>query len=182
MKPKQHPLFFIALLPDETIQREVTGFKHFCADHFDARHALKSPPHITLVSPFRWDEKRLPELCQALDGFSKKQHVFEIGLHDFDCFVPRVLFVAIEPNPELSGLAGALSRQLEQSVGLKQDGRHGFNPHMTIAHRDLDRQIFPKAWAHFSKLEYRRQFLAEGLTLLKHRGGRWETEREFVFG
>ena len=45
--------FFIAILPPETIQREITDFKEEIARDFKSSHALKSPPHITLLMPFR---------------------------------------------------------------------------------------------------------------------------------
>lgn len=181
MKSDPPPLFFIALLPDAALQAEITAFKRHCARHFGASHALKSPPHITLVSPFRWDSKRLPALKSALAGFARTQIPLNIGLRDFGCFAPRVLFVAVTPNPELDALAAALEHQLEQKIGLSRKAGHGFHPHMTIAHRDLQERIFPRAWAHFSALEFRRSFLADGLTLLRHSGGKWVVDADFPF-
>lgn len=176
-----HPLFFIAILPDETLQEEVTTFKRYCARHFGASHALKSPPHLTLVPPFRRAETGLPALCAALGDFAASQEPFEVELHNFGCFAPRVLFVDLTPNPKLAELAAGLAAHLEEHTGLKQRNEHGFNPHMTIAHRDLERKVFPAAWAHFSQLEFRRRFRAEALALLRHRDGRWVIEREFEF-
>ena len=56
-----------------------------------------------------------------------------------------------------------------------------FKAHMTIAHRDLNQQVFPLAWAYFSKLNFRRSFQADSLTLLKHENGRWSIEKVFEF-
>lgn len=175
------PLFFIALLPGERLQREVTAFKQYCADHFGANHALTSPPHITLVPPFFWNISKLPELSEALDDFAAEQTPFEVKLHDFGCFSPRVIFIDIAPNRKLSALAASLEAHLERRTGLKRETDHDFNPHMTIAHRDLQSRVFPKAWAYFSKKEYRRTFKAGGLTLLRHERGRWETEESYPF-
>ncbi len=59
-------LFFIAVLPPKEIQAEVTRFKEYAAGHFHSSRALRSPPHITLISPFQWPEERAEEMMQAL--------------------------------------------------------------------------------------------------------------------
>ncbi|MCB0531497.1 MAG: 2'-5' RNA ligase family protein [Lewinellaceae bacterium] len=181
MKSEPHPLFFIALLPDTGLQSEVTAFKQYCARHFGASHALKSPPHITMVSPFRWQIDRLPVLAEALAEFSGQQTAFEIELRDFGCFAPRVLFVDMVKNPNLEVLESKLALALEEKTGLKRKSGHGFHPHMTIAHRDLQERYFREAWAYFSKLEFRRSFQAKALTLLRHTGGKWGIETTFPF-
>ncbi|MGK7915884.1 MAG: hypothetical protein AB4038_10100 [Prochloraceae cyanobacterium] len=40
-------LFFIALLPPEEIQQNVTKIQQHFAQVYSSRAALKSPPHIT---------------------------------------------------------------------------------------------------------------------------------------
>ncbi len=176
------PLFFIALLPDEHLQKEVTAVKNYCAEHFQASHSLTSPPHITLVPPFSWNNTNLKSLCDAIDGFTEGQNSFEVCLNGFNSFPPRVIFVDVEPNPTLAKLAVDLNTHLEQTVGLKRESSHGFNPHMTIAHRDLQRHIFPKAWAYFQQKTFKRQFKAEEICLLRHEKGRWEIEQVFGLG
>lgn len=175
------PLFFVAILPDKQIQNEVTGFKQYCAERFGARHSLSSPPHITLVPPFDWPKDRLQALKDALDEFAIDQLPFDIQLVNFGSFPPRVLFVDIKPNKPLAAMAGKLALHLKEMTGLEQSSVHGFNPHMTIAHRDLQKEVFPNAWAYFSKQTYQRTFTAEGLTLLRYGQGRWELEETFLF-
>ncbi|MFQ5448773.1 MAG: 2'-5' RNA ligase family protein, partial [Saprospiraceae bacterium] len=85
-------LFFIALLPDEEIRREYTPYKNDCARKFGTSHALKSPPHITLVPPFRWREEQLEALKDTLDLFALGQEPFEVQLRHFNCFKPRVIY------------------------------------------------------------------------------------------
>ncbi len=177
----QNPLFFIALLPDEAIQQEITAFKNHCAQHFGASHSLTSPPHVTLVSPFSWKADDLTLLEDALDEFAGSQSPFKIGMSGFGCFPPRVIYVDIVPNQMLSTLANKLIAHLEKSVGLIRKTAHGFNPHATIAHRDLQEEIFPLAWAYFSKLAFQRTFLADRLILLRHEQHRWETAATFDF-
>ena len=175
------PLFFIALLPTEDIQQEVTNFKLDCARRFNASHALKTPPHLTLIPPFPWPQARLGELGGALDDFANCQTTFEVKLQNFNYFQPRVIFVDVVENQQLEKLQLALFHHLKKSVGLEDERGNRFHPHMTIAHRDLKPGEFPKAWAHFSKIEYRRTFKAEKLTLLEHLNSRWEICEDFHF-
>jgi len=177
-----NPLFFIALLPDLEIQQEVTAFKQECARIFGARHALNAPPHVTLILPFRWPVSKLEGLNQVLLDFAYDQFAFWLELDGFGCFRPRVLFVDVVSNKSLTGLQAGLQAQLSTQLGMRPRSGHGFHPHMTIAHRDLQESIFPEAWAHFSSRAYKRLFRAEGLALLRHEDNRWKVEGQFAFG
>ncbi len=172
-------LFFIALLPDGTIQEEVTAFKETAARRFHSSHALKSPPHITLFPPFRWEEEELPYLEKALERYAAGLRPFEVTLQGFDRFDSRVIFVRVLPSTELERCQAGLKEALAQTLGLSHADSRPFHPHMTVAFKDLRRQRFSDAWAYFSPIEYERRFRAEGLTLLMHREGRWHTVKTF---
>ncbi len=172
-------LFFVAVVPNAQIQQEVTTFKEYLAKNFGASHALKSPPHITLFAPFKWASGRVDTLRSALTDFAKNAKHFRIALKNFNVFAPRVLYIDVAPNEELAHLARQLEKYLEEHLYLKSDRRHSFHPHMTIAHKDLKRWLFPQAWAHFSQQSYERSFPVEKITLLKHNGVQWEVFEEF---
>ena len=178
----QHPLYFIALLPDLEIQQEVTAFKQECAVQFNASHALKSPPHITLIPPFRWNPKEMEKLKLSLVDFAFDQLSFSIYLNGFASFPPRVLFVDVEQNETLVALQSDLLKHLQQQLHFKNKNAQRFHPHMTIAHRDLEEAVFPTAWAYFSKIKYERQCLAGDLVLLQHINRKWEILERFDFG
>ncbi|MFN7115774.1 MAG: 2'-5' RNA ligase family protein [Saprospiraceae bacterium] len=173
-------LFFIALLPDEQIQQEVTAFKQYLARHFNATHALKSPPHITLFPPFKWQESRVNELCESLHNFTIEYHNFTLSLKNFSGFPPRVLFVDVEKSEALQALQRDLEIYLRKNLHLINERPHStFNAHMTIAHKDLSRALYPQAWAHFSQQTYERTFPVHTITLLEHRRGKWEVYEKF---
>lgn len=174
-------LFFIAILPDEAIQKEVTGFKKYMQEHYNASHALKSPPHITLFPPFKWQPGRVNVLIQALDDFANDTNRFDLILKNFNSFPPRVLFVDVEKSEQLRTLQHDLEVCLKNKLYLQNDRNHGdFNPHMTIAHKDLDRTSYAKAWAYFSKQTYQRTFHVDAITLLEHKMGKWEPYENFA--
>ncbi len=168
-------------MPDEKVQKEVTAFKQYCQRHFGAGHALKSPPHITLIPPHRWPEEQLPALRNVLDLFAPGQTPFEVVLKDFSSFPPRVIFVDVQKNKDLEALHASLLRKLESALNYHDERAARFHPHMTIAHRDLKRDAYYKAWDYFSRRQYRRKFLVDKLVLLHHHDRRWHVEQEFLF-
>ncbi|MCI5082507.1 MAG: 2'-5' RNA ligase family protein [Saprospiraceae bacterium] len=166
-------LFFIAVLPDDEIQAEVTSFKQTAAERFDSARALTSPPHITLIPPFRWKAERLPALLDSLKEFDFSEAPFELELNGFDVFEPRVIFVAPSPNEVLNNLQQELKNKLKEEIELSYRDHFGFHPHMTIAFKDLTESNFAKAWAWFKQVEYKRYFIVDSISLLQHNGQRW---------
>jgi 2'-5' RNA ligase len=57
-----------------------------------------------------------------------------------------------------------------------------FQPHLTLAFRDLRKPAFTKAWEEFKDKPYGENFLADRLCLLKHDGKNWQVLREFALG
>lgn len=175
-------LYFIAILPPKEIQQEVTQFKYYAAEQFQSRHALKSPPHITLQSPFKWEKGEQKRLEQIVQQFAQQQSPFSLVLRNFDSFPPRVIFVDVEKSEYLQTVQAALQQELAQQLKLYANDKHGFHPHMTVAFKDLKRSEFPNAWSYFSRQEYYRQFEVESVTLLQHTGQRWEVVQQYLFG
>ncbi len=177
-------LFFVAILPDEGIQQQVTGFKSHLARHFNASHALKSPPHITLFPPFQWAQGKTAMLQQVLDDFAIAQHPFQVELKNFGCFAPRVIFVNVVKNLHLTQLHAKLVQYLEKKLNLRNDRPYAqaFKPHMTIAHKDLQKELFPDAWQYFSDLSYTRTVEVTHLALLRYEKPNWNVFQMFPLG
>jgi len=117
-----------------------------------------------------------------LGGFSKSQKKFFVQLNGFGCFRPKVLFVKVEPNDDLTRLHGKLLKHLSKILGLENASKNHFRPHMTVAFRDLQPEKFDEAWDYFSRLPYQRFFEVFRLTLLQHNGKHWEIRDENLFG
>ena len=86
-------LYFIAIVPPEKIQQEITELKKVIANRFGSSHALNAPPHITLHMPFRWKDKKVDKLWHTIHEINDQLKPFEIELKEFDFFEPRVVFV-----------------------------------------------------------------------------------------
>lgn len=182
MTPSEQ-LFFIALLPPKPIQNQITEIKHYCAQTYHSRHALKSPPHITLQPPFKWLTEDLPTLEQHLTTFALNHAPISITLSGFNAFPPRVLFVDVLKTPELINLQQQLSHSLKQQLNIvhQVSKKHPFSPHVTVAFKDLSRTAFETAWVEFAQRPIYFEFTVPQLTLLIHNGQTWNIKTEFPF-
>lgn len=175
-------LYFIALLPDSTLRNQIRSLKQEMKDRFNAKHALKSPAHITLQMPFRREENEDARIINTLVEFTASQNPFTLNLDGFGAFPPRVIFINIS-NPEpVIQLHKNLKSLLTRSLGFEpNDLISKIHPHMTIATRDLTTAAFQAAWHEFKDRKFSASFTTDGLTLLKHSGTRWEIFQEFGF-
>lgn len=175
-------LYFIALIPNPTLRNQVRSLKQEMKDRFNAKHALKSPAHLTLQMPFRREEKEEARIIKTLGEFAASQNPFTLNLDGFGAFPPRVIFINISnPGPVIQ-LHKNLKIILTDSLGFEpKDLIDQIHPHMTIATRDLTAAAFQAAWPEFKDRKFSASFTADGLTLLKHNGAQWEIFQEFGF-
>jgi 2'-5' RNA ligase len=177
---KKH--YYIALVPEAPLRDTVDAFKTEIKHQFGATHALKSPAHITLQMPFHKLESEEPQLLSCLREFACNEAGITVGLSGFDCFPPRVLFVKILDHLPLQKLQARLKMHLFSQLGFpKPIENKRFNPHMTIANRDLSESDFKSAWSDFEQRSFQATFWADRLYLLKHNGKFWDLYREFPF-
>ncbi|MCB0665215.1 MAG: 2'-5' RNA ligase family protein [Saprospiraceae bacterium] len=166
-------LYFLAVVPPKSIADEVEEFRQIMATRFKSKHALKSPPHITLIPPFWWEDHDYPKLRAGINEWLQSRVSIELILRDFNCFKPRVIYVDIEANSELNQMQSDLKAFLKEEWTLDPDKRPSFHPHLTIAFKDLKPRSFYRAWDYFKQQKYEARFLADELYILKHVNGRW---------
>ncbi|MEQ9466987.1 MAG: 2'-5' RNA ligase family protein [Ekhidna sp.] len=174
-------LYFIAIVPPADIQDEITKLKHEVADKYDSKHALRSPPHITLHMPFKWKDKRFFELEGVMKKLNDGLNPFRTELKGFDFFEPRVVFVNVVDNEDLNQLQKQVVDLCRKELKLDNANykNRPFHPHVTIAFRDLKKPIFYEAKKEFELRKVGFEFRVEKVALLKHDGMKWNV---VVFG
>jgi 2'-5' RNA ligase len=177
----QTPLFFMALLPPQAIQDEVTRVKQHFADRYASRGALRSPPHITLQPPFIFDPDKISTLALALQQFATNFAPVTIQLAGFAAFPPRVIFINVLTTPALLTLQRSLADVLEKNLKIvdPQAKLRPFTPHLTVAFRDLTPPNFAQAWEEFRDRPYQADFAVDRLTLLRHDRHCWTVHADF---
>jgi len=174
-------LCYIAIIADDETCSLVKALQQTAADNFDSSRALRSPPHITLEPPFKWNPKDLQALESQLQLFAAQQKPFSIRLRGFNKFPSRVIFLDVEDNQQLQRLQNNLKIHLRAVFNLVSERPdRPFRPHMTVAFKDLRKNRFSEAWEYFSRIEFHRVFDAEKITLLQHDGQRWQQRCSFV--
>jgi 2'-5' RNA ligase len=171
--------WFIAVIPPEDIQEAVTALKREAAARFESRHALKSPPHVTLIPPFVATLDEISSLEGFLADFAGGQSAFSLTLSGFSSFPPRVIYVDVVPNKALEHLQEDLKKRIRETFSFSLPRYHGFHPHMTIAFRDLKPAVFPAAFDYFSSQEFVAAFQVSSIALLRHQDGEWSLFRNF---
>lgn len=168
-------LYFIALVPPMELQEQVNGIKHEFSLRFNSKHALKSPPHITLIPPFKWDQQNEPQLSQYIEKSISNIRPFHVLIDGFGAFPSRVIFLKIELNEDLKYLQKTLMQELDTQMNIIKIARMGktFKPHMTVAFRDLKQDKFQLAWKEYGSKPFRERFWVSGVSVLKHFGGKW---------
>ncbi|MCU0458286.1 MAG: 2'-5' RNA ligase family protein [Bacteroidales bacterium] len=175
-------LYFIALIPGKELRDRVRAVKERMKAVYNAGHALKSPAHITLQMPFRWNSREEPVIIAALEKLALGERSFKTGLNGFGCFPQRVIFIKIENHEAIRSLHGRLKKVLKGDLGFPgTEIMNDVQPHITVATRDLTKDAFREAWPAIQHEEFRGSFEVNSLFLLKHNGKSWDIYKEFPF-
>ena len=179
---KEASLYFIAIIPPQPVYDEAWQLKNYFQENYQSKASLNSPPHITLHMPFQWEVKKENQLINSLAQFSTTQRSFEISIHNFGSFKPRVIFMDVLPDEKLSQIQQQLHRHMKMSLNVfnARYKDQPFHPHLTLAFRDLKKQNFYRAWEEFENKSYSVSFVVDSIVLLKHNGKFWEVFNKFV--
>ena len=168
-------LFFLAVIPPEPTYSAISHLKTQFAEQYNSRHALKSPPHITVIPPFWYHSNKIDDLVGSVRELLAEYGSFQLKLKDFDCFKPRVIFVdVVDSTNKLHELQIALKSFFLSQFKLRPEKRDTYHPHCTIGFKDLSPKMFYKAWDYFKDQTFNRNFTVEALSLLQYEEGTWK--------
>ena len=175
-------LYFITLIPDLSLRKEIKALKDEIYTNTGAKKALNSPAHITIQRPFRRDDDFEDLLVSNLNLFASGQKSFKVKLSGFNCFKPRTIFVDVIASQELNKLHQELNSLLTDQLAFEQkELSKNTTPHVTIATRDLDKKEFYRVWPTYKNRVFNAKFTVRSIFLLKHNGKNWDTIQEFLF-
>ena len=139
---------------------------------------------LTLRFTCRLDGKAQKEgnLNKPLLQMTAGLRPFEVALHDFGVFEPRVIFIDVAENKDLRELSSKVLLEMRKRNIYNGEYKNlGFQPHVTIAFRDLRKANFYEAWETFKEQKYERIFSVSGITLLKYQSEHWQESGTFPF-
>ncbi|RTQ52561.1 2'-5' RNA ligase family protein [Hymenobacter gummosus] len=179
----QPALYLLATLPPEPVLADVWALKQEVHRRTGSRNAVRLPPHITLIPPFRLVPADFePRALPVLADFAAAQPPVQVRLRDFDWFGDRTLFVRVVEAEALQQLHAALQARCRAALPEVPRETRPFTPHMTLATRDLPPAQVPELKANFAARRYAATFLVTTLTLFRHDGRQWQPRQEFPLG
>ncbi len=171
---KQLAKYFIAVVPENRIQEEVTEIKHQLRDKFRLKYALKSPAHITLKMPFLWNEEKEDVLIHKLGEMLSGISPFGVKTKGFDAFGKRVLFVRIIKSEELNRLQSQVSKFCRQVLNQVEElSDRNYHAHMTVAFKDVKEKDFESYMAFVKQFDANYTLDVRQIGLLKKTQGKW---------
>ena len=181
-KSERTKQYFVAIVPPPPVFEEALVLKEYFKEKYGSKAALNSPPHITLHMPFLWNGEKEKKLIAKLQEFATRQDPIKVCLDNFSSFPPRVIFINVAESDALNELQKRLHRFFKQELDIFNANykEEPYHPHLTLAFRDLKKDQYPLAWGEFSKKEFKAEFVADKVVLLKHNGKSWDVLKEFL--
>jgi 2'-5' RNA ligase len=174
--PEGFSLFYIAINCPQDVEEKVHGYKEYLQKAYGCRAASKSPAHITLVPPFRAEDELAKDLADFVHTYNAGLVPVEIRMEGYGNFGDRVLFLDVEPSAPLTALEKDVMTEFTTHFpsiifGMKPE----FNPHVTLATRDIPQGKLEEAKAYFeANHPFHTSFDARELTLFKLENGWWK--------
>ena len=185
MMSQRENLYFIPIIPPQKILEAVTEIKQDFAERFKSSKALKVIPHITLKAPFKFPAEKHAEILRWFASTNVATNSFQQELKDFGSFANKrnpVIFVEPVMNESLKALQRNIISHFTREFGKEQvaQNEHKFNPHMTVAYRDLIYQQYKTAWEEYQSKKFEATFKVSLFHLLQHDGKQWNSIKEFM--
>jgi 2'-5' RNA ligase len=168
-------MYFIAIVLPEELNERILDYKRMMEEQFDCKVGLKSPAHITIVPPFWLEEEKEERLLDDVRSISSMCQKFDVTTNNFSAFKPKTIFIDVIVNVQLAAVKDSTDQFFKNNefYKIKIDTRP-FHPHITIATRDLHKKAFHEAWPLFQHKEFKEEWLASGLSVLRHNRRNWE--------
>ena len=176
-------LKLIAILLPQPISAHVKSEQQFLADHFGPRHALRTPPHITLIPPLEVNDEDIKKIVSIGKEIATQTQCFKLELNGYGAFKPRVVFIKLIENIMLNNLYQLWRKNIEQQAPhlLERYPDRSYHPHLTLAHRDVTPQQFDNIWKWYKVKSFESVIEITGCWMLKHSSSGWAKEQEFIF-
>lgn len=180
-KQKIMQLYFVAIIPPDPVLNDAQQLKKHFAQTYNSKAALRSPPHITLHMPFRYKVEKEKKITDSLEQITSEVAPFSIQINGFGAFDPRVIYLNVIRNESLVHLQRQVGQTMKKTLNIHNANYKDrvFNPHLTVAFRDLRKPAFHEAWKVFKEKPYDTGFTTSAFSLLKHDGQSWQVFKSF---
>lgn len=180
----QQTHFLGVLVPDD-ITETLESCRRYMNQKYGCKSGYGTPIHITLVPPFRLDEayttKDIVAAVQKLVS-SAEFSGFTAHIDNFDAFGDRTVFAKVSASKQWTDLRDKVFSAVSGAVtgSLRKDTRP-FQPHLTVANRDIPAGASTEALQAFNELNLVEEFQIDNITVFERNGGRWNAAATLEF-
>lgn len=167
-------LYFAGISVPEPYSLTIRKMQEVFRDTFGAVHALNSPPHITLIPPFRASSDDFDWLINSFCDLLADVDRFPIQISDFGSFGEKVVYVNVCISNHLRDLYERLSEPFEARFPAIEIRSRAFHPHVTLASRDLPPGQFSSSMRWLGTMQLKASFTVESVTFYRHHLRHWE--------
>jgi 2'-5' RNA ligase len=106
---------------------------------------------------------------------------FQLLFKNFGAFKPKVVYIHVEPNEQLTRLYRSWRTAIEQQFPhlLHRYPERPYHPHLTLAHRDVGPEQFSAIWKNYEKKEFTLSVEINSFWFLDHEKAGWRPVVEF---
>ena len=172
-------LFLVCLVPPADIIVDIDEIRTFISDKFKVYESLKRPAHITLYPPVKLSSQEAEKKFFKTLEDATFNNPFTLILRNFNSFPEHTFYLDVEQNEWLMNLEKQITEALQPLKLLEK--KEKFNPHLTLAFRDVKPPVFKAIVAEFKDRKFKREFPVASFSVYKHIDKRWQPYKEFHF-
>ena len=168
---------FIGVLLPEDITLTLEGCRRYMHEVYGCKSGHGTPIHVTLVPPFRLQEEySTADLISVIEKeVLPKGLGFTAHINNFDAFGDRTLFANVVAGDAWTRLRDkTVQALLNTCPGCTKKDKKPFQPHATVANRDIPVGIMTKALQVMNELNLAEDFPVDNITIFERKGNRWE--------
>jgi len=174
-------LKLVAIVPPEPLFSFVKEEQNFIAQKWNARQALRTPPHITLIPPISLDERESAELERISNEIASQHPSFRLKVTRYDSFSPKVIYLKPNFPHALSVLYTGLMKTILVKIphAMQKYPYESFVPHITLAYRDLDPLRFKEVWKYYKNKKVNFAVDINRISILDNTSDGWVITSEY---
>lgn len=175
--------YFIAIVPSGDIQAQASDIKERVKEVYGAKHALKSPAHVTLKMPFSWNGNKEDKLVGLLEGFFGSVEPFKMTVKGIGRFGKRIMYSRVDGGEELLKMQSELKSFCRLQLKVVEElSDKAYTPHITLVYSDLKDRFFDECWAMLKEKGFYGEMKVDQVALLRKTDYRWHVVHYFPLG
>ncbi|MBP5587625.1 MAG: 2'-5' RNA ligase family protein [Treponema sp.] len=167
---------FIGVLLPEDLTLTLEDCRRYMNEAYGCKSGHGTPIHVTLVPPFKLQEEYSTEdLVRAIKKDVLPERLgFSAHIENFSAFGDRTIFGNVIANDKWTKLRDKTVKAiLNACPGCTKKDQRPFQPHATVANRDIPEGVIIEALQIMNELNLVEDFPVDNITIFERKGNRW---------